>query len=92
MIGGLFGKPAATVITSSPGFILRAVSTFVEVSVDIAIRFALDPELTNSEFRTPRNVASSFSNLSPSSPKVSQKSIVVDTAASTSSSVNTRPA
>ena len=33
MIGAtVVGKPAATVITSSPGFILRAVSTFVELA------------------------------------------------------------
>ena len=55
----------------------------------MAIRFALDPEFTRSELRTPRNAANSFWNVVPSCPSVSQKSSVLLTA-STSSSVNTQ--
>ncbi len=86
------GKPAATVITSSPGLIRRCSGSFAEVSAEMAIRLALEPEFTNRLWRTPRNSASSRWNASPSEPSVSQKSSVADTAASTSSSVNTRPA
>ena len=86
------GKPAATVITSSPGRSLLSLGSLGLVKADIATRLALDPEFTKSDFRTPRNSASWFSNLSPSGPSVSQKSSVLDTAASTSSSVKTLPA
>ena len=85
------GNPAAAVMTSSPGRNWRSPSLWL-VSADSATRFAEEPELTRMDFLTPRNVANSFSNASPSGPSVSQKSSVAETAASTSSSSNTRPA
>jgi len=54
------GKPAATVITSSPGLIRRACGSLAEVSAEIATRLALEPEFTSSEWRMPRKAASSF--------------------------------
>ena len=46
------GKPAATVITSSPGRSRRSPS-FGEVSAETASRFADEPELQSSAWRTP---------------------------------------
>jgi hypothetical protein len=86
------GKPAATVITSSPGLSLRASGSLAEVRAEIATRLALEPELTSRLWRTPMKAANSLSMAAPSEPRVSQKSRVADTAASTSSSVKTRPA
>ena len=57
-----------------------------------ATRLAEEPEFTSRQRLTPKNAASSFSIAAPSGPRVSQKSKVEDTAASTSSSVNTLPA
>ena len=86
------GNPAATVITSSPGLRRRESGSLAEVRAEIATRLAEEPEFTSRLWRTPKKVASSCWNASPSFPKVSQKSRVLDTAASTSSSVKTRPA
>ncbi len=93
MIGAtVVGKPAATVMTSSPGWMRLCSGSLCVVSAEKATRFADEPELTRSECFTPRRPASSFSKASPSGPSVSQKSSVEPTAASTSSSVKTRPA
>jgi hypothetical protein len=53
------GKPAATVITSSPGLMRLASGSLGEVSAEMAIRLALEPEFTSRLWRTPRNAASS---------------------------------
>jgi hypothetical protein len=50
------GKPAATVIISSPGSTLLSPSRG-EVNVENATRFAEDPELTNRQKPTSRNWA-----------------------------------
>ena len=74
MIGlTVVGKPAATVMTSSPGFSRRSPS-FGEVRHDRATRLADDPELTSSAWRTPNRAANSRSNWSANRPVVSQKS------------------
>ena len=62
------------------------------VSAEKATRLAEEPEFTSNECFTPSKAANSRSKASPSGPKVSQKSRVAPTAASTSSSVKTRPA
>jgi len=79
------GKPAALVMTSSSGRNWRSPSLEL-VSAERATRFAEEPELTRMDFLTPSSAASSVSNASPSGPSVSQKSSVLETAASTSSS------
>ena len=56
------GKPAATVMTSSPGLTARSPSRG-EVRVMNARRFADEPEFTRLQWRTPRYFANSFSNL-----------------------------
>ena len=86
------GKPAATVITSSPGRSRRSAGSWWEVSAEMATRLAEEPEFTSRLWRTPIKAASSSPSPRPLLPRVSQKSRVVPTAASTSSSVNTRPA
>ena len=54
MIGfTVVGKPAATVITSSPGHSRRS-SSFGDVNAAAASRFADDPEFTSVAFRTPK--------------------------------------
>ena len=55
------GKPAATVITSSPGRSRRS-RRRGEVSAVSARRFADDPELTSRPWRSPKNRAKSRSN------------------------------
>ena len=62
MIGAtVVGKPAATVMTSSPGRTARSPRSG-EVSAIKASKFAAEPELTASAWRVPRNAASPFSN------------------------------
>jgi antitoxin (DNA-binding transcriptional repressor) of toxin-antitoxin stability system len=62
MIGlTVVGKPAATVMTSSPGRRRRSPS-FGEVSADSATRFAEDPELTRTPWRRPKRLGKRFSN------------------------------
>ena len=84
------GKPAATVITSSPGRSRRSPS-LGEVSAVSASRFAEDPELTSSAWRWPVRRARSRSKTRASGPAVSQKSRLVRTSSTTSSGPNTRP-
>ena len=67
------GKPAATVITSSPRFTRRSPRSG-DVSVIKATRFAEEPEFTREQYFTPRYPASSFSNSSVYRPEVSQNS------------------
>jgi hypothetical protein len=86
------GKMAATVITSSPGRMRRCFGSLWEVSAAITITLEINIYYTSRLWRTPRNAANSFSIAVPSTPSVSQKSRVVDTAASTSSAVKTRTA
>ena len=86
------GKPAAQVMTSSPGRMRRAGGSLCEVRALSATRFAEEPELTSSTCRTPRKSARPFSIAAPSLPRVSQKSSVEPTAASTSSGPKTRAA
>ena len=54
------GNPAATVITSSKGFIALSLS-LGEVKVEKAIKLAEEPELTVINCLVPINLASSFS-------------------------------
>jgi hypothetical protein len=64
MIGfTVVGKPAATVITSSPGTSLRE-PRMREVSPETAGRFADEPELHRSAWRAPVTAAKSRSNCS----------------------------
>ena len=88
----MVGKPAATVMTSSPGLIRLSDGSLEDVRVEIAIKLALEPELTRRQCLTPRKLESSDWKDAPSVPRVSQKSSVELTAASTSSSAKTRPA
>ena len=53
------GKPAATVITSSPLTNFFSFNLY-DVRADIATKFALEPELTNKHFFAPRNSDNSF--------------------------------
>ena len=62
MIGFIVvGNPAATVITSSKGFIALSLS-LEEVRVEKAIKLAEEPELTVINCLMPINLASFFSN------------------------------
>ncbi len=85
------GKPAATVITSSPGCRRRSRSRG-DVSAVSASRFAEEPEFTSRAWRWPVVSRRRRSNASVSGPAVSQKSRLVRTRSTTSSSPNTRPA
>src|SRR6516162_48990 len=67
------GKPAATVITSSPGFSLRSPS-FGEVRALTATRLADEPELTREAERTPTKRASFLSNSLANRPVVNHAS------------------
>lgn len=67
------GKPAATVITSSPDFSCRSPS-FGEVSALNATRFADEPELTSDADRIPMNRASLLSNSLAQRPVVNHPS------------------
>ncbi len=67
------GKPAATVITSSPSFSARSFKRG-DVSAVSASRLALEPELQSSACFMPMTWAKSVSNCSANLPVVSQKS------------------
>src|SRR5690242_7225687 len=67
------GKPAATVITSSPG-ISRASPNDSAVNAAIAKRFAEDPELTVKAYGRPKNVRNFFSKMELYLPVVNQNS------------------
>ena len=67
------GNPAATVITSSKGFIALSLS-FGEVRLVNAIKFADDPEFTVINCLIPINFASFFSKSLLNLPAVSQPS------------------
>jgi hypothetical protein len=84
------GKPAATVMTSSPGLSCRSPSVG-EVSTETATRFAEEPEFTSRASRTPTNFANLNSNRSANRPAVSQKSSPDSTMANMSLSSKTRP-
>src|SRR5271157_3272569 len=72
------GNPAARVITSSPGLSLRSPS-LGEVKAEKATRLADDPEFTNEQPRTPRNLAKRRSNSFANLPVVSQQSSAAST-------------
>src|SRR3990167_9401576 len=84
------GKEQATVITSSPGFILLA-PNLGEVRAENAAKFALDPELVIVAYLTPKNFANSLQNSSAKWPSVSQNSKEAETAFSISLSSKTLP-
>src|SRR3990172_8306364 len=84
------GKPAATVITSSPGFRARS-PNFGEVSAEKASRFADDPELVVNTCFTPRKAASFFSNASLKRPVVNQPSSEASTSERNSGAPMTLP-
>src|ERR1017187_1579688 len=91
MIGfTVVGKPAASVITSSPAWRRRSPS-FGEVSAATATRLADDPELTSTHSRIPNQRANSFSNCSANRPVVSQKSSDESTSRRISEPSNTLP-
>ncbi|MMZ64608.1 hypothetical protein D1872_269520 [compost metagenome] len=69
----MVGKPAATVITSSPGM-MRFSFNLGEVKAEIANKLAEDPEFVNKAYLTPKYSANSFSNCLWYLPAVSQKS------------------
>ena len=85
------GKPAATVITSSPGLSRRSPS-FGDVSVATASKLAEDPEFTINASPTPMKSARRLSNSSVKRPEVSQKSRTASVARQSSSGPKTRPA
>src|SRR3984957_8749974 len=74
------GKPAATVMTSSPGFNCRSPS-FGEVRALRATRLAEDPEFTSDAERTPINRARFRSKVSANRPVVNQPSRAESTTA-----------
>src|ERR1700733_11304252 len=79
MIGlTVVGKPAATVMTSSPGRKLRSPSDG-EVKHESATRLAEDPELTSDAQRTPIKAAKSRSNSAAKRPVASEASTRVST-------------
>src|ERR1035441_7845010 len=84
------GKPAASVITSSPAFSWRSPNVG-EVSTETASRFAEDPEFTRRADRTPKRRANLRSNSSEKRPAVSQKSSEESTRDFTSLSSKTLP-
>ncbi len=86
----MVGNPAATVMTSSPGFSLRSPS-FGEVRAVNASRFADDPEFTREAQRTPTNFASFRSKSSANRPVVNQASSAESTTEHTSSPSITLP-
>ena len=67
------GKDAATVMTSSPGFIARSPNSGAH-KPEMATRLADEPELTVSANFTPIKRASSLSNLELNLPVVNQAS------------------
>src|SRR5260370_31642073 len=84
------GNPAATVMTSSPGFRRRSPS-FGEVKALRATRLADDPEFTSEADRTPTNRASLRSNSLAKRPVVNQQSRAESTTEQTSSGPITLP-
>src|SRR5215472_11307042 len=91
MIGfTVVGKPAATVMTSSPGMSRRSAS-LGEVRALSAAKFADDPELTRDAQRTPTNFARVRSKLSANRPVVNQASRAESTTALTSAPSITFP-
>src|SRR5664279_2141483 len=91
MIGlTVVGNPAATVITSSPGFNLRSPS-LGEVSALTATRLADEPELTSDALRTPTKRASLRSKSSAKRPVVNHASKAESTTALTSEPSMTLP-
>ena len=86
----MVGKPAATVITSSPGRSRSSPRAWL-VNAVMASRLADDPEFTINACRIPTLLASALSNSFVSIPDVSQKSKEAFTAASISSSPKTFP-
>jgi len=85
------GKPAATEITSSPGFNLRSPS-FSDVNAEKAIRFAEYPELTRITSDIPRKSEIFSANSSEHLHSVSQKSREESTRLTSSFSSKTLPA
>src|SRR5579884_1298026 len=74
MIGfTVVGKPAATVMTSSPGFRRRS-PNLGEVRALTATRLAEEPELTKEAHRTPTNRDNFRSKSSANRPVVNQQS------------------
>src|ERR1700738_1545085 len=91
MIGlTVVGNPAATVITSSPGFNRRSPS-LGEVRALTATRLADEPELTRDALRTPTKRASLRSKSSANRPVVNHASSAESTTALTSSPLITFP-
>src|ERR1035438_6616769 len=91
MIGfKVVGKPAATVMTSSPGLSRRSPS-FGDVSALTASRFAEEPEFTSEAQRTPTKRASLRSNSSAKRPVVYQPSRAASTTELKSSASITLP-
>src|SRR6202140_1070629 len=84
------GKPAATVMTSSPGVSRRSPS-FEEVRALRATRLAEEPELTSDAERTPTNRARFRSKVSANRPVVNQASRAESTTALTSDPSITLP-
>src|SRR5947207_430688 len=84
------GKPAATVMTSSPGK-RRRLPSLGEVRALTARRLAEEPELTSEAQRTPRNRASLRSKSSAKRPVVNQASRAESTTALTSAPLITFP-
>ena len=85
------GKPAATVITSSPFFMRRSFRSG-EISAKNASKFALLPLFTKNAHFTPSILANSFSNFLEYVPYVSQKSSELSTKFTISCSSKTLPA
>src|SRR5580704_2514792 len=84
------GKPAATVMTSSPGTRRRSPS-LGDVSAEMASRFADEPELVSEHSRTPSQRAKSRSKRSAKRPAVSQKSSAESTSMRISEASKTLP-
>jgi hypothetical protein len=78
------GKPAATVITSSPGFTRRSPQVWLVIALN-ATRFALLPEFTSDAWRKPKDCARRVSNCRVKRPAVSQNSSELSTSSATSS-------
>ncbi|VEB45154.1 Uncharacterised protein [Chromobacterium violaceum] len=86
----MVGKPAATVITSSPGLIARSPS-LGEVSAVKATRLADEPELTVSTCGRPMNSPSRLSKDALKRPVVNQASSAASTMFATSAAPTTLP-
>ena len=85
------GKPAATVITSSPGRSARSPSSSASQRAQRQQVRADDPQLTRTALRTPIHRANSRSNCAANRPVVSQKSSEASTRCCISSASNTLP-